>query len=142
MAPDAPVMPTTNLMEFCLLTWLPVRRRGVRERVWSATSRAVAERWLRRGASLDESKAGEPAHDCAFGHIVTDAGLRPDDRILVDGEVTGGTGLARHDDIFFEDGAARQPRLAADDVVFADHASMADLAEAVDFRAALDACFA
>ena len=50
--------------------------------------------------------------------------------------------LAGHDDVLFEHGTAGQSGLPADDVVFSNDAAVADLAEAVDFGAALHARFA
>src|SRR5690349_25001158 len=75
------------------------------------------------------------ADNRTFGNIVAYARLRPDNRILSDREVTGRTGLSRHDDVFFENGTAGEARLTADDIVLTHNASVSNLAKAVDLGA-------
>ena len=68
--------------------------------------------------------------------------MRVDDGVFVDGEVARDADLSGQQHISFQHGAAGQTGLRADDIIFAHHAGVADLHQAVDFGAALDAGFA
>src|SRR5579871_6579160 len=82
------------------------------------------------------------AGDAGSGRdVAPEAALSIDDRTFVDGEVARGTGLPGEQDIALQGGAAGQAGLRADDIVFADYASMADLHQTVDLGAALYKCF-
>ena len=84
-------------------------------------------------------ESGRARDDRARGDIASNPALSIDNRPFVDGQMPRNAGLPRKQDVFFEDRAARQPRLRADDVVFADLAGMPHLHQPVDLGAAADA---
>ena len=56
----------------------------------------------------------------------------------MNGEVSGDTDLSREEHILLKDGTAGQTGLRADDVIFANHAGVADLHQTVDLGPAFD----
>jgi len=70
---------------------------------------------------------------------VSDTALGVNHGIVVNGEMTGNAHLSRKKDSFPQNGRSGESCLGADDVVFADHAGVTDLHQAIDLGAAADA---
>lgn len=76
------------------------------------------------------------------GDVAADATLGVNDGVFVNRKMAGGSDLAGQKDIAFELGSAGQAGLGANDVVFANCATVAHLHQAIDFSASLHNCFA
>jgi len=90
----------------------------------------------RRSQPVSMIEGWGASDDFTLRHIMTNTGLRPDNRVFVDRQMAGRSGLARHDHVFLQNRAACQSGLSADDVVLAHDACVTYLTEAVDFCAA------
>ena len=60
----------------------------------------------------------------------------------MNGDMTCRSGLPSQDHVLFQHGAASQPCLTANDIVFAHHAAMPDLDQAINLCAAFDVSLA
>ena len=74
--------------------------------------------------------------------VAADSGLRVDDRIFVNGEVSGNANLSGEQHVLFQAAASGESRLSADDIVLANRAGVANLDQAVDLGSASNARFA
>ena len=82
---------------------------------------------------------GRSADRGAGRDIVADATLRVNHRAIVNREMAGDAHLASQKDALAQDGGSGKTSLGTDNVVFADHAGVADLHQAIDLGAAADA---
>src|SRR5438105_7886338 len=87
-------------------------------------------------AAVEGRRAG---HHCPLFDIAADSTLCIDYGIVMNCEVPAHANLSGKKHVLAQHGASRQTGLRADDIVLANHTSMADLNQAVDLGSSLDA---